>query len=73
MCIRDRIQRVEKRKILEKRSDDESNTILKRDETYMETTKPVLEYYSENTNFHEIDGTQKIEEITAKIDTFLDV
>ena len=73
MCIRDRIKRIEKRKILEKRSDDDSNTILKRYDTYMETTKPVLEYYSKNINFHEIDGSLEIDQITNKIDAFLKV
>ena len=67
------IKRIEKRKILEKRSDDDLNTILKRYDTYMETTKPVLDFYSKNQYFHEIDGTQKIEEITSKIDTFINV
>tara|TARA_B100000497_G_C7422468_1_gene264942 strand:+ start:197 stop:520 length:324 start_codon:yes stop_codon:yes gene_type:complete len=67
------IKRIEKRKILEKRSDDDLNTILRRYDTYMETTKPVLDFYSKNPNFHEIDGTHKIEEITAKIDDFLNV
>ena len=67
------IKRIEKRKILENRSDDDLNTILKRYDTYMETTKPVLEYYSKNPNFHEIDGTQEIDEITRKIDTFINV
>ena len=67
------IKRIEKRKILEKRSDDELNTILKRYDTYMETTKPVLDFYSKNSNFYEIDGTLEIDEITAKIDAFLNV
>ncbi len=67
------INRIEKRKILEKRSDDDSNTIIKRYETYMKTTKPVLDFYSKNTNFHEIDGGLKIEEITSKIDKILTV
>ena len=39
----------------------------------METTKPVMDFYSKNKNFHEIDGTQKIEEITSKIDSFINV
>ena len=65
------IKRIEKRKILEKRSDDDSRTILKRYDTYMETTKPVLDFYSKNPNFNEIDGTLEIDQITAKIDTFL--
>ncbi len=67
------IKRIEKRKSLENRSDDDLNTILKRYDTYMETTKPVLKYYSKNPNFHEIDGSQEIDQITAKIDTFLKV
>ena len=67
------IKRIEKRKVLENRSDDELETILKRYDTYMETTRPVLDYYSKNPNFHEIDGTQEIDEITSKIETFINV
>ena len=67
------IKRIEKRKILEKRSDDDSNTILKRYDTYMETTRPVLHFYSKNPNFYEIDGTLEIDEITSKIDDILGV
>ena len=65
------VKRIEKRKIEENRSDDDLNTILKRYDTYMETTKPVLDFYSKNPNFNEIDGTLEIDQITAKIDTFL--
>ena len=65
------IKRIEKRKIIEKRTDDDLNTIFKRYDTYMETTKPVLDFYSKNSNFHEIDGTLKIDKITAKLDTFI--
>ena len=65
------IKRIEKRKVLEKRSDDKLNTILKRYDTYMTTTKPVLDFYSKNPNFYEIDGSQEIIEITRKIDTFI--
>ena len=67
------IKRIERRKILEKRSDDDLNTILKRYDTYMETTKPVLDFYSKNPNFHEIDGTPEIDEITRKIESFINV
>ena len=65
------IKRIERRKILEKRSDDDLNTILKRYDTYMETTKPVLDFYSRNPNFYEIDGGQKIEVISSKIDQII--
>tara|TARA_B100001121_G_C18381191_1_gene476293 strand:- start:100 stop:663 length:564 start_codon:yes stop_codon:yes gene_type:complete len=67
------IERIKKRKILEKRSDDDLDTILKRYDTYIETTRPVLDYYSKNSNFHEIDGTMEIDEITNKIEAFLNV
>ena len=67
------VKRIEKRKILEKRSDDDSNTILKRYDTYMETTKPVLDFYSKNPNFYEIDGTLEIDQITSKINDILKV
>jgi len=65
------IKRINKRKILEKRTDDELDIILKRYDNYMETTKPVLDFYSKNPNFHEIDGTADIDQITNKIDTFI--
>ena len=67
------VERIKKRKILEKRSDDDLDTILKRYDTYIETTRPVLDYYSKNSNFHEIDGTLEIDEITRKIEAFLNV
>ena len=65
------IKRIEKRKILEKRSDDNLETFIKRYDAYMETTKPVLDFYSRNPNFHEIDGGQKIEVISSKIDQII--
>ena len=67
------VERIKKRKILEKRTDDDVDTILKRYDTYIETTKPVLDYYSKNSNFHEIDGAVEIDQITSKIEDFLNV
>ena len=54
-----------------KRKDDNLKTIMSRFDIYQKTTKPVLDFLSKNSNFHEIDGSQKIEEITAKIDAFI--
>jgi len=65
------IKRIEKRKVLENRADDNLTTILKRYDTYMETTKPVLEFYSKKNNFHEIDGSEKIDQISSKIEKIL--
>jgi adenylate kinase len=67
------IKRIEKRKLIEKRSDDDEGIILKRYDTYMEITKPVLDYYANNQNFHEIDGSMEINEISQKIEEKLRV
>ena len=67
------VERIEKRKILENRSDDDSDTILKRYDTYMETTRPVLDFYFKNPNFHEINGAQEIDQITREIEAFINV
>ena len=67
------LKRIEKRKTIENRSDDNSDTILRRYEKYMETTQPVLNFYSNNSNFKEIDGSLEIDQITKKIDTFINV
>ena len=67
------IERIEKRKILEKRSDDDANTILKRYDIYMKETKPVLDFYSSKKVFYQIDGSLNIEQITNKIEGILKV
>ena len=67
------LKRLEKRKIIEKRSDDDTDTIVRRYEKYMKTTQPVLNFYSKNPNFKEIDGSLEIDEITSKIDAFINV
>ena len=56
-----------------KRDDDNISVIMSRYDIYQKTTKPVLDFLSKNSYFHEIDGTLKITEITAKIDAFLRV
>ena len=56
-----------------KRKDDNLDTVMARYDIYTKTTKPVLDFLSNNQNFHEIDGTLKINDITTKIDTFLNV
>ena len=67
------LKRLEKRKIIENRSDDDTDTIIRRYDAYMKTTQPVLNFYSKNSNFKEIDGGLEIEEITRKIDAFINV
>ena len=65
------IKRIEKRKTEEKRSDDDLDIILKRYDTYLKTTSPVLEYYSSKQNFYKLDGNQEIDQINKQIKGFL--
>ena len=61
------------KEFLKKRKDDNSEVVLSRYETYMKTTKPVLDFYSKNDNFTEIDGAAEIEQINNKINDVLNV
>jgi adenylate kinase len=56
-----------------RRKDDNSETLMNRYDIYTETTKPVIDFLSQKSFFHQIDGTLKIGEITNKIDTFINV
>ena len=58
---------------LKKRKDDTKEAIITRYDTYMKKTKPVLDFYSSKSYFHEIDGSQKIEVITGKIEHIINV
>ncbi len=58
---------------LKKRKDDNQESITTRYEEYLKKTKPVLDFYSSRTYFHEIDGSQKIPVITNKIEDILKV
>ena len=60
------------KKYLEKRTDDNSKTILNRYETYVAKTKPILDYYNKKGLLLEIDGNQKIVEIYDKIKGILE-
>ncbi len=58
---------------LKKRNDDNLETIIARHDAYMTKTIPVLDFYSSKKDFHEIDGSLKIEVITSKIEQILEV
>ena len=46
---------------------------IKDEKTKQEMTKEFIDFYSKNINFHEIDGSLKIDQITNKIDDFINV
>ena len=58
---------------LVKRMDDNLNTVIARYDTYIKTTKPVLNFYSKYENFYTIDGSGEIEEISSQINKILKV
>ena len=58
---------------MKKRHDDNSETIIKRYETYMKETNPILKLYSNRPNFIDIDASVQIDEITTKIEEILKV
>ncbi len=58
---------------LVKRNDDNQETIITRYEEYIKKTKPVLDFYSSRNYFHQIDGSEKIQVITDKIEQILKV
>jgi len=61
------------REFLKKRKDDDFKIAISRYDTYMEKTKPVLDFYSNSTEFHEIDGSLEIPVIKGKIAKILKV
>ena len=61
------------RDYLTKRKDDNQETIVTRYEEYIKKTRPVLDFYSSRSYFHEIDGSQKIQVITGKIEQILEL
>tara|TARA_B100000767_G_C19525661_1_gene434399 strand:- start:9 stop:650 length:642 start_codon:yes stop_codon:yes gene_type:complete len=61
------------KEFLKKRKDDNFDIIVSRYETYMKTTQPILNFYSKNKNFIEIDGAAEIDQITNKINEILNV
>ena len=61
------------KEFLAKRKDDNLEVVVARYDTYMSTTKPILDFYSKSENFTEIDGAAEIEQITNKINEVLNV
>ena len=59
------------KEFLKKRKDDNLDVVVARYDTYMAATRPVLDFYSKNANFTEIDGAAEIEQITNKINDVL--
>ena len=61
------------KKNLIKRNDDNDQTVIRRYDEYMKQTKPVLDFYSSRSYFYEIDGSEKIDVISSKIEQIITV
>ena len=61
------------KEFLKRRKDDNLDVVVARYDTYMSTTMPVLNFYSKNQNFTEIDGAAGIDQINKKINEVLNV
>jgi adenylate kinase len=61
------VKRLLKRAEIEGRSDDNEETIRNRMSVYQESTKPLIDYYSERGLLAEVDGMGSIDEIAARV------
>ena len=54
-------------KVLNKRSDDNKEVVIKRFETYLNKTLPILDFYKGQNLLHEINGIAEIDQIFEEI------
>lgn len=60
-------------KPLKRRADDaDAMSVVKRIDTYLETTQPLIEYYGDKGIVHEIDADQSIEAVSEAIKALID-
>ncbi len=62
------VDRLLERQKIEKRSDDNMETIQVRINTYEEETKPLITYYQKDNILSEIDGSQSISNVSISIE-----
>lgn len=57
--------------LLEKRSDDTEETFKVRFDTFIENTKPIIEFYNSNNKLINIDANKSAEDIFKNIETYV--
>lgn len=67
------VQRLLQRAQTEGRADDTEEVIRRRQEVYVEQTKPLIEVYKQRGLVREIDGLGGVDEVTKRVFTALDV
>lgn len=58
--------------VLKRRPDDEAASVVKRIDTYLKTTAPLIKHYRAKNVLVEIDAAQPIEDVTAAIKSAID-
>ncbi len=65
-------KRILERKDLEKRTDDNEETAIKRYETYENNIKPVIDFYKKSNLLKVVDGEASISEISSEISRLIE-
>ena len=65
-------KRILERKILEKRSDDNEKTAIKRYETYENNIKPVIDFYEKSNLLKVVNGEGTVSEISDEISALIE-
>lgn len=58
-------------KLLSRRADDEASFVIKRIDTFLEQTAPLINYYAEKDLLEKIDASQPIETVSQQIKSLL--
>ena len=64
-------KRIQKRKLEEKREDDNENVLKSRLDVYFDETKPLLDFYQKKNKLNKINGTQTINNVNDQINSHI--
>ena len=64
-------KRIQKRKLEEKREDDNENVLKSRLDVYFDETKPLLDFYQKKNKLNKINGTQTINDVNDQINSHI--
>ena len=64
-------KRIQKRKLEEKREDDNENVLKSRLDVYFDETKPLLDFYQKKNKLNKINGTQIINDVNDQINSHI--
>ena len=64
-------KRIQKRKLEEKRQDDNEDVLKSRLKVYLNETKPLLDFYQKENKLNKINGMQTINDVNNQINDFI--